>query len=66
MVSTAVKQIERKSEVDGPIPVMEVKSQLIVAVVKIMTSSNVHGGHVQITKMSVSFFFSYLVSNFSN
>ena len=56
MVTTAVKQIERKSGVDEPILVMEVKSQMIVAVVKIMTTSDVQGENVQITKMPVSCF----------
>ena len=64
MVNTAVKRIKRKSEVDGPILVMEVKSQLIVAVVKTMTTSDVQGANVQITKMPVSFFL-YFISNIS-
>ena len=58
MVNTAAKLIKRKSQpVHQPIYAMEVQSQLVVSVAKIMPTQNAHSEHVQITKMLVSNFY---------
>ena len=55
-VNTAVKRIKRKSEVDRANYVMEVYSQSLVNVVKMMTTQDAYLGPVKVTKMLVSYF----------